>query len=298
MSTNVVYNTVYDTIIFTLLVEMSLIMNQLGTLGKVSAYLINKLYENNKTIFTIPDVKIILNKDYNQITDFLSELVKRKVLSRLKNGKFIIIPRETGNNERYLGNWFVAAREVINSPDYYLGFYSAMNHWAMLTQPLHKIFIVTPERQIVPKQLKDILYIIYMNKKFIWGVSEEWVTQTQKVRISDLEKTILDGLLYPRHCGGITEISKGIWISREKIDFRKLGEYVKRYNKNVIAKRLGYILEILELGTISLKFDLRRYVKERYDILDPSMPIENKNKNTWRLIDNIGKDQILNLIKY
>ncbi|MBM3701242.1 MAG: hypothetical protein FJW68_10090 [Actinobacteria bacterium] len=273
-------------------------MDQFGTLGKVSAYLINKLYENNKTIFTIPDVKKILNKDYNQITDFLSELVKRKVLSRLKNGKFIIIPRETGNNERYIGNWFVAAREVINSPDYYLGFYSAMNHWAMLTQPLHKIFIVSPQRQFVPKQLKDILYIIYMNKKFIWGVSKEWVTQTQRVRISNLEKTILDGLLYPQHCGGITEISKGIWIAREKIDFSKLGEYVKKYNKNVIAKRLGYILEILELGTIPLNLDLRRYVKERYDILDPAMPIENKNKNTWRLIDNIGKKQILNLIKY
>jgi predicted transcriptional regulator of viral defense system len=271
---------------------------QLRTLGKVSAYLISRLYEENKPVFTISDVQNILSKDYNQTTDLLSEMVKRKVISRLKNGKFLIVPQEVGNVERYLGNWFVAASEVVNSPDYYIGFYSAMNHWGMLTQPLLKVFIVTPKRQVVPAQLKDSLIFIYMKEKFIWGIKEEWATQTRKVRISDLEKTILDGLLYPRHCGGITEIAKGIWITRDKIDYDKLGGYVDKYGKNVVAKRLGYILEVLGIDTHPLLFNLRQYVKDRYDLLDPAMPNAIKNKNTWRLIDNIGKNQILNIIKY
>jgi len=173
-----------------------------------------------------------------------------------------------------------------------------MNHWGMLTQPLLKVFVVTPKRQIVPMQLKDSLTFVYMKEKFIWGINQEWVTQTQKVRISDLEKTILDGLLYPQHCGGITEIAKGIWITRDKIDYDKLGRYVGKYCKNVVAKRLGYILEILEIYTHSLLSFLKQYVKDRYDLLDPTMPNTIKNKNTWRLIDNIGKDQILNIIKY
>jgi predicted transcriptional regulator of viral defense system len=273
-------------------------MSQFRTLGKVSASLISRLYDENKPVFTISDARKILNKDYNQTTDLLSELVKRKVLSRLKGGKFLIIPQEVGNVDGYLGNWFVAASEVVNSPDYYIGFYSAMNHWGMLTQPLLKVFVVTPKRQIVPMQLKDSLTFVYMKEKFIWGINQEWVTQTQKVRISDLEKTILDGLLYPQHCGGITEIAKGIWITRDKIDYDKLGRYVGKYCKNVVAKRLGYILEILEIHTHSLLSFLKQYVKDRYDLLDPTMPNTIKNKNTWRLIDNIGKAQILNIIKY
>lgn len=54
-------------------------MKQIKTLGKVSAYLINKLYEENKLFFTISDAQRLLGKEYNGATDFLSELVKRKI---------------------------------------------------------------------------------------------------------------------------------------------------------------------------------------------------------------------------
>ncbi len=273
-------------------------MSQARTLGKVSANLISKLCEDTKTIFTILDAQKILGKNYNETTDLLSKLVKRKVINRLKQGKFLIIPQEIGNVDKYFGNWFVAAREIVNSPKYYIGFYSAMQYWGMLTQPLSKIFIVTSKRQVVPKQMKDNLIFVFMKEKSIWGIKEEWVTQSQKVRLSDLERTILDALIYPQHCGGITEIAKGIWITKDKINYSKLEEYIKKYNKNVVAKRLGYILEILEVNKPSLLLGLRPYVKDRYDLLDPTMPYENKNKNNWRLIDNIGKNQILNLIKY
>jgi len=273
-------------------------MSQARTLGKVSANLISKLYEDTKTIFTISDVQKILDKNYNETTDLLSKLVKRKVINRLKQGKFLIIPQEIGNVDKYFGNWFVAAREIANSPEYYVGFYSAMQYWGMLTQPLSKIFIVTPKRQVVPKQMKDNLIFVFMKEKSIWGIKEEWATQSQRVRVSDLERTILDALIYPQHCGGITEIAKGVWIVKDKIDYSKLEEYIKRYNKNVAAKRLGYVLEILKINEPSLLSNLKNYIKDRYDLLDPTMPYKNKNKNNWRLIDNVGKNQILNLIKY
>jgi len=272
--------------------------NNTRTLGKTSAYLISKLYEDNKPTFNISDAQKILQKDYNQTTDLLSELVKRRVINRFKDGKFLIIPQEIGNVDKYFGNWLIAASEVVNSPNYYIGFYSAMNHWGMLTQPLLKVYAATPKRQVIPRQLKGRLIFVYMKEKFIWGVKEEWITQTRKVRMSDPEKTILDGLLYPENCGGITEIAKGIWMVREKLDYNKLSEYVNKYNKNVIAKRLGYILGILEINSPVLISKLQEYVKDRYDLFDPAMPCGSKNKNSWRLIDNIGKQQILNIIKH
>ena len=134
--------------------------DQTKTLGKVSVYLINKLYEENKPIFDISDAKNILKKDYNETTDLLSELTKRKVISRLKHGKFLIIPQEVGNIDKYFGNWLVTASEVVNSPNYYIGFSSAINYWGMLTQPILKVFVVTPKRQVVPIQLKDNLVFI------------------------------------------------------------------------------------------------------------------------------------------
>jgi predicted transcriptional regulator of viral defense system len=273
-------------------------MSQQKTLGKVSAKLIAGLYDQNKPIFTPRDAAKIISKEYNQVTDLLSELARRRVLQRLKSGKYQIIPQQMGSSAEYIGNWFVAAREVVNSPLYYVGFYSAMNFWGMLTQPLFKIYVVTTKRQIVPREMKDRLTFVLMKKKFIWGVREEWVTQSERVRISDLEKTILDALAHPEYCGGITEIAKGIWIAREKINFEKMQRYVAKYEKNVVAKRLGYVLDLFGIERPELLRILCSYVKDRYDVFDPGLTIKRVNKNKWRLIDNVGQKQILDIVRH
>ena len=112
-----------------------------------------------------------------------------------------------------------------------------------------------------------------------------------------MEKTILDCLLHPEYCGGIIEIATGIYLVRNKINYKKLFQYVEKYNKNVVAKRLGYILEILGIGNKEISRDLRKYVKERYDLFDPHLPKKNLNKNDWRLIDNISPEQIKKIIR-
>jgi len=267
------------------------------TLGPISANLIGMLYEKNKPIFTIRDAQGILGKRYNETTDLLSELVKRKVISRLKAGKFLIIPQQLGKGERYLGNWYIAGKEIVNSKKYYVAFYSAMHYWGMLTQPLVKIYIATPKRQVVPYEMRDRLVFVSVNHKSIWGIEEEWVTPNEKVRISDREKTIVDALTHPEYCGGITEIAKGLWLVNEKIDYKKLHDYIRKHDKNVVAKRLGYILEIFKIQQEELTDKLKEYVKNRYDKFDPNLSGKRIGTNTWRLIDNVGQKQILNSIR-
>ena len=274
------------------------IMYNEKTLGKISARLINKLYDENRPIFDIAHAQQILDYSYNNTKDLLKDLVKRKVIVRLKAGKYLIIPQEIGSGVGYVGNWYIAAKEVINSPQYYIAFYSAMNYWGMLTQPLLKIFIATPKRQVVPKEMKGKMIIITVKENSIWGIKEEWIERKEKIRISDIEKTIIDCLTFPQHCGGITEIAKGIWIMKEKIDQKKLLSYVKRQKKNVVAKRLGYLLEILNIGDSDSYFELKKYVKDRYDLFDPTLSFKIINKNNWRLIDNVGQKQIKDTIRF
>ena len=104
-------------------------------------------------------------------------------------------------------------------------------------------------------------------------------------------------MLHPQFCGGITEIAKGIWIAKEKIDYKGLQKYVKKMNKNVVAKRLGYILEILDIERSEFTAQLREYVKDRYDLFDPNLAEKRIDKNSWRLIDNVGRVHIQNLIR-
>lgn len=113
-----------------------------------------------------------------------------------------------------------------------------------------KIFIATPKRQIVPREMIGKIIFVTVKEKFIWGIKEKWINNEEKIRISNIEKTIINCLTYSQYCGGITEITKGIWITKDKINYKILLNYVNRQNKNVVAKRL--------------------------------------NKNSWRLIDNVG----------
>ncbi len=198
------------------------------TLGKISAKLIRKLYDENRLIFEINHAQRILGKSYNAATDLLSELVKRKIIVRLKSGKYLIIPQEMGIGENYLGNWYIAGKEIINSHKYYIAFYSAMNYWGMLTQPLIKIFIATPKRQNVPREMIGRMIFITVKENSIWGIKEVWIDNKEKIRISNIEKTIIDCLTYPQYCGGITEIAKGIWLAKDKPDYKTLLNYADK----------------------------------------------------------------------
>jgi len=268
------------------------------TLGKISAQLISKLYDENRPVFEIKHAQRILGKSYVATIDLLRDLVKRKIIVRLKAGKYLIIPQEMGSGKDYLGNWYIAAKEVINSPKYYVAFYSAMNYWGMVTQPLIKIFIATPKRQVVPREMKEKMIFITVKENSIWGIKEEWIERKEKIRISDIEKTILDCLTFPQYCGGITEIAKGIWIVKDKLDQKKLLNYVNIFNKNVVAKRLGYLLELLNIGNSNIRLELKKYVKDRYDLFDTTLSVRRVNKNSWRLIDNVGQKQIKNIIRF
>jgi len=268
------------------------------TLGRVSARLISKLYDENIPIFEISQAQKILGKSYENTTSLLRDMANRRVIVRLKSGKYLIIPQEMGSEKNYLGNWYEVAKEVVNSKKYYIAFYSAMNYWGMLTQPLNKIFIATPKRQVVPKKMKGKMNFITIKESAIWGVSEEWIERKEKFRISNIEKTIIDCLTLPQYCGGITEIAKGIYIIQAKIDYQKLLDYVNRLNKNIVAKRLGYLLELLNIITPEISLELKKYVKDRYDLFDPTLSKKRISKNSWRLIDNIGAKQIENIVRF
>lgn len=269
------------------------------THGPVSSNLILSLYESNKLIFTPKDVEDITGLKGKQSYRFIQQLIEREVILRLKQGKYFIIPQEMGREINYIGNWYLVAREIANSPLYYISHYSAMDLHNMLTQPLIKIYITSPKQE--RKKRRTIVNVpfefIYQKREKIWGVQEMWITNTEKVRVSELEKTILDCLSKPKYSGGILEVAKGIGIQREKINFNRLLDYIKRFNSNVVAKRMGYILEALQIGDENIINELKRYINTKYYILDPILAKSDSFKNDWKLIANISKEELYKAIQ-
>ena len=65
---------------------------------------------------------------------------------------------------------------------------------------------------------------------------------------SDLEKTIIDCLFKPDYAGGIVEVAKAIYTSKDKIKYDILLEYAKKFDSQAVIKRLGFFLEMLNIN--------------------------------------------------
>ncbi len=87
-------------------------------------------------------------------------------------------------------------------------------------------------------------------QRLLFGLADHWATKQEKVCVSDLERTIIDGLKQPEYSGGITEVAKGLWIRRQDMDVTRLIRYGQKIGVGAVVRRLGFLLEIYNMGRI------------------------------------------------
>ena len=265
-------------------------------LGEVEARLLASLASQNKLIFTIKDAQAVAGRPMPAVHSLVSGLVKKKWLIRLVQGKYLIVPLEAGEEGEHTENWFVIAKNLIEPKPYYLSHYSALDIHEMLTQPALMVYISTPVRRIPKKILGATFQFIYNKPEDLWGIEDVWATSSQQVKVSDLEKTIIDCLDRPDLCGGISELAKGLWVKRNEIDYNKLTDYAMKYGKKSVIKRLGFLFETYSLGKESLPL-LQKEITNSYTLLDPSLPISGKFKSSWNVRANIEPAELIEITK-
>lgn len=265
------------------------------TLGPVSSFLITELRKSGENIFGIKEAMSLLKKGEKAAADLLSELVKKGILLRLKSGLFLIVPLEAGSN--YLENKYIVAKELINSNNYYISHYSAMALHGLTTQPILKVFTTTTKRE-KNRTISGVEFIfIYCKPDNLFGIEEKWITKQIKIRVSNIEKTILDAMVRPELCGGISEVAKGIWLVKNRIDFARLVDYCKKAKVKAAVRRLGFILQELNLGSgIAKKLETLVKDSASYALLDPALKKQGKYLKRWRLRINFNPEELKSII--
>ncbi|MCF8225396.1 MAG: hypothetical protein K9J30_05915 [Bacteroidales bacterium] len=263
-----------------------------------SSQLLNALIAQKKEFFTLSDaLKILSGKDHSTIRKLLSDMTKRGVMMRIKEGLYHRIPYEQDPNQ-YFPNWHLTAEAMVQPKDYYIGFYSALDIHGLITQPSMVEQVVTHE-QVKPKvqQVKNVRFeFITLSKNRFFGYKKHWINDFYKVNCSDFEKTFLDCLYKPDYAGGITEITKALYKSREKLQPTKFQEYLEKFNTQVVYKRLGFIIGSLELYPELQKF-ITGKISSSYAPLDPSLDKHGNYSSKWGIIDNIDFKTVLDSIK-
>jgi len=265
----------------------------LKTLGAQAAHLVTSLYEENKNVFHLEDVRKILGLGDSTTRNLVRKLVNRGVATRLKPGLFILVPYELGKEREYMGSPLIVARELVNGRDYYLSYGTAMEIHGMVTQPQFVFYVTTPEKRRSVHIMGSDFQFITSQKEHFFGTINHWVTKQEQVRISDLEKTIIDSLCRPENCGGITEAAKGIWSRRHDVNVGSLIEYALKMNIGAVIRRLGYLLELYAICSPEHLEALRSHLTETYARIDPILPAEGKFIRRWRLQLNVSPDELL-----
>ena len=224
-------------------------------------------------------------------------MTKRGVIMRIKEGLYHRIPYEQ-QPDQYVPNWHLTAEAMVQPKEYYIGFYSALDIHSLITQPSMVEQVVTHEQE-KPKvqQVKNVRFeFITLSKNRFFGYKKHWIDDFHKVNCSDLEKTFLDCLYKPDSAGGIKEITKALYKSREKLQPGRFQEYLEKFNMQVVYKRLGFIVNELGLFQELQKF-ITGKISSSYAPLDPSLDKHGRYNSKWGIIDNTDFKTVFDSIK-
>ena len=262
------------------------------TVGRQTAGLLAGLYDRSQSTFTLADAQEITGLSSQLASSLLHKAVRRSLVSRLKPGVFVIVPPELGSTSEYAGDPYLTAKSLAGSPPCFLSHASAMEIHRMVTQPQLVVFASSPKRLRSQTVHGTEFRFVFIKPENYFGTMKHWVTKQESVEVSDLERTVIDGLRQPEYCGGVTEVAKGLWMRQQDMQASKLVDYALRIGTGAVLRRLGYLLELYEIGPESELARLRDALSEAYAPLDPMLPGEGTHLRRWRLQLNVTPQEL------
>ena len=232
------------------------------------------------------------NSSEGAVLELLGDMTRRGLLMRVKNGLYYMIPFDQ-DPESFMPDWHLLAEPLTKGNNYYVGYYSALQIHQLITQPsLTEFIVVNPQIKPSIIKVKEVRFqFVYHNSKHFFGSKKVWIDSYNKVYCSDLEKTIVDCLFKPEYSGGIVEIGKALYKAKTNIDFGRLLNYCKQFGSQAVIKRLGFLLELLEIDN-SIIVKLQKIKANSYILLDTELPKEGKKSNRWNIQQNIDSETI------
>jgi predicted transcriptional regulator of viral defense system len=119
-------------------------------------------------------------------------------------------------------------------------------HYHHLTDQIPQIIYVSTSKRLGNvgslKEVNGIKYnLTHMKPEYFFGSISVWMGEA-RVPISDLERTLVDGLRNPQFCGGFSEVLAAYQLAQDRINLTKLMDYAQRL-ETATLKRLGWVLE-------------------------------------------------------
>ena len=180
----------------------------------------------------------------------------------------------------------------------------AISHWSALhyhdltEQVPRVVFVLTTTETSIPRMrgagakhsgggylAGDMTYrFIQVRPERFFGTEKVWIGEA-RVSITDLERTLLDGLSMPHYCGDFAEVLHAFQVGMDRLDITRIARYAMRLD-TATAKRLGWVLEYHGNDSSSIE-QLAALPIKGYRMLDPTGPRKGPCNSRWMVQENL-----------
>ena len=176
--------------------------------------------------------------------------------------------------------------------------WSAIHYHGLTEQVPREVFVLTTTESSVPRirrteakrprggyPVGDTTYrFVQVRPERFFGTQKVWVGDA-RVSVTDVERTLLDGLSMPQHCGDFAEVLHAFEVGMDRLDIERIARYAFRLGAATV-KRLGWVLEYH--GNDSPSIDrLASLPVKGYRMLDPTGPRRGPCNSRWMVQENL-----------
>jgi len=186
-------------------------------------------------IFHKKDV-VALTKDENAAKEILRRYKKQSLISQVRRDLYVVTDLA---NKLSLATKFEIAGHI--TPSSYLSYHAALEYYGLAHQIFYELYI-SSEETFNNFDYEGISYTFCQSKSDV-GVLNPMTDSL--VRITDLERTILDCIDRIDLSGGLEELVECFAIITY-VNESKLLDYLSRFDKQVLYQKTGFILSYFQ----------------------------------------------------
>lgn len=226
---------------------------------------------NTGPTFTVSEVAAVLELSSVDTSKILSRWAKQGWIVRLRRGLYAAVPLKSSGGDMVLENPWLVVPALFEQA--YVGGWSAAEHWDLTEQIFSSVCVLTSDK--IRHKNETIggtrFSITSMREDRQFGLRYEWIG-SQRIPISDPEKTIVDIFYKPSLGGGIQHATECLrtLVNARNGSIEKIAEYADMFASGATNKRLGLIAEALGFDQLALSRSKRKSTGNVQ--LDPKNP--------------------------
>lgn len=237
------------------------------------------------------EVTEILGGSSNAADQVIRSLRTKGWLERAGWGRYLLVPADYGP-ERIGETSILALASQIAEPSWFAWGTAAQIH-GLTTQYRWHIWMAST-RHIRPRMIhQHTVYLAKVSERRAFGV-ESVEKDGLTLRVTDLERTLLDCIDKPDRAGGWSEVAMMISFARKRLQWDRLVRHAHAYDNVSVVQRLGWLADRVGLPIApEARSDLKALIANHRSRLSPSSDIRLKTYDReWGLWINVPDSQL------